>query len=218
MSAVAPILRTRRCMACSREMSIEEFAPLEQKPGSTIDRRRVCKRCIGAVDEKLRAADGPANVSAIARAASVSPTLVRERREALGLPAKGYKRLDDIDALVEMTLAQKPITEISRALGVSTTTVARHQAPLGIREPRGRRRKPLLDSELERMRQMLDDEEVSYPEVARTFGVDVSTVRRHFPGRRWSSESRGAFAAITLAMSLDNRMRALHEEIFHGKA
>ncbi|WP_433673800.1 hypothetical protein [Microbacterium gorillae] len=196
---------TRSCASCKTLRPIEEFEAIDPGHG-TIDRRRICTPCINRVDELLVA--GERNISAIARETGVSTPTIRGRRDALGIGRPAYRRLDDIDALTEMTLANTSMEEIASRLNVEVHTVRRYQQVLGLREKVTDRRVP--EEVLMRAERMLREERTSYLETARTLGVDVDTLRRHFPGLGWTSEDRSTMASVLGHPDL----KRLHLEIF----
>lgn len=196
---------TRSCASCKEHRPLDEFEAIDPGQG-TIDRRRICTPCINRVDELFLA--GERNVSAIARETGVSAPTIRGRRDALGISKPAYRRLDDIDALTEMTLANASMEQIASRLNVEVHTVRRYQQVLGLRERVTDRGVP--EEVLMRAERMLREERTSYLETARTLGVDVDTLRRHFPGLGWTSEDRSTMASVLAHPDL----KRLHLEIF----
>jgi len=197
---------TRTCISCKRTRTLDAFALIDPGAG-TIDRRRVCTVCLTAVDELLRS--GNTNLTDISRRTGVSTPTIRQRRDELGVTGRGYRRLNDIDALTELTLANHDPAVIADQLNVEVHTVRRRQVDLGLREPDARFRRT-DDSVLARAEQMLREERASYSETARTVGVDVDTLRRHFPGLGWTADDFATMASILSTPEL----RRLHVELF----
>lgn len=83
--------------------------------------------------------------------------------------------------------------EIAAENGVDTRTVSRVLHAAGRTEPRRytRRHPPEL---WEKIEAWLREEEGSYAEAARTFGVSASQTSRHFPELGWTREEAGRFA------------------------
>lgn len=201
----------RACLACRATRRLADFAPIDPGAG-TIDRRRVCTPCIERVDAMLTVTDKP-NVSAISREAGVSTKLVRQRREALGLPGAGHRHLADVERLTELSLAPDTTTaEIAIALNVEEYTVRRHQVALGLREPETKHRRADPDA-LVHAERLLRDDRASYQEAARTVGVGIDTIARHFPGLGWTGEDRATMASLLKNPDL----RKLHLEFFRDR-
>lgn len=195
----------RTCTSCKHLRSLGDFALIDPGKG-TIDRRRICTPCIERVDGLLQA--GERNISAINRQTGVSPETIRQRRDELGVERPSHRRLDDIDALVELTLADTPVADIAAQLGVEDYTVRRRQVALGLRESTPRA--PISAERLARAERMLREDQASYLETARTVSVDVDTLRRRFPGLGWTSDDRASMAAVLAKPDL----KRLHEEFF----
>jgi hypothetical protein len=195
---------SRTCASCKKLRPLADFELIDPGKG-TIDRRRICTPCITRVDEMLRA--GERNVSAISRQTGVSHGTIRERRDELGLGGRAYRRLDDIDALTELTLANMEPDVIADHLNVEVHTVRRYQRKLGLREAASRR--ALTSEELERADWMLRVDRASYPETARTLGVDPSVLRLRFPGFEWTRADRSTMTSILQTPEL----RRMHHEI-----
>lgn len=194
----------RTYVTCRRTWRLEAFEPIDPGAG-TIDRRRTCNECLNAVDALLTG--GEQNIAAISRATGVTEKFVRERRRHLGIPARGYRRLDDIDQLTELTLVEGlSAREIASLMDVEAHTVRRRQLQHGLRVRKSR--VPLSDETLARAKQMLMDDEMSYAEAARSLGVDTQTLRRHFPGHGWTRQARSQMAGILK----DPQLRALHQQ------
>lgn len=193
----------RTCTACHRMRALDQFERIDPGQG-TIDRRRICTPCLQSVDDLLRS--GATNISDIHRRTGVSAKVIRARRDLLETTPRPYRRLNDIDALTELTLARKTPAEIAAALNVADHTVRRHQLRLGLRDTDSARAR-VPDEVLVRAGDLLRDEGLSYREVARTVHVDVDTLRRHFPGHGWTSEDRSVMASIVA----DPDLRRLHD-------
>lgn len=214
MVAVSPQSRTivvppgavRTCITCKLTRPLEQFAIIHPGAG-TIDRRRLCAPCIERVDGMLDA--GERNISAIQRATGVSAATIRARRDELGLEGRQYRRLSDIDALTELTLADHDTSAIAARLNVEEHTVRRHQVDLGLREAETKFG-PVSDEQLARAGRMLREERASYRETARTVRADVDTLRRHFPGLGFTAEDKSTIASVLATPDL----RRLHEEFF----
>ncbi|URQ05033.1 DNA binding protein [Arthrobacter phage Iter] len=81
------------------------------------------------------------------------------------------------------------IARLADHFGVSPRTVSNLRRELGLRSPR------LLSPErLARIEAMLDDG-WPFKEIHRTEGVDMETLRKHFPGRQWSKAQAIAHTA-----------------------
>lgn len=52
------------------------------------------------------------------------------------------------------------------------------------------------DDELEHMRVLLEEDKMSYKEVARTMGCSDTAVRTRFPGRGWSKIESGQHGQV----------------------
>ncbi len=198
--------RYRRCTACKLTRLLDQFDQIAQ-PSGTIDRRRLCRHCIAAVDAAVR--DPLTTNAQIIRRFHVSGDIVRERRDLLGAPGRTYRRLTDVDRLTELTLAgQLDTAAIAAELGVEVHTVRRTQITLGLRETQTQFG-PVSDETLEKARRLIVDEKVSYLEAGRTLDVDVSTLRRHFPGHGWQNADRSLMAQVLHSKPL----RELHQEL-----
>lgn len=73
------------------------------------------------------------------------------------------------------------LARLAEHFGVNVTTASRVRRELGL----NRTDHFLTPERLARIEQMLDDG-WSFNEIHRTEGADLSTLRRHFPGRQWS--------------------------------
>lgn len=73
------------------------------------------------------------------------------------------------------------LARLADHFGVNVTTASRVRKELGL----NRRDHFLSPERLARIEAMLDDG-WSFNEIHRTEGADLSTLRRHFPGRQWS--------------------------------
>lgn len=103
-----------------------------------------------------------------------------------------YYRLDPeiADRVVELTRQGHTARQISERLHISQRTVNRLRMKRGI----GRPSLPTMTSEMvARAATMLDDG-ASYAEVARTLGVDLSSIKRRFPGRGWTRQQCGQWS------------------------
>lgn len=99
-----------------------------------------------------------------------------------------YPRLmsrDSVTAQVRrMTAAGMSGREIARTIDIAPSTVFRMRKEA---EVTGRVNRPWQDDELRRAEAHLEDG-CSLSEVARTLGRPLSSVRKKFPGRRWTHQ------------------------------
>ena len=83
-----------------------------------------------------------------------------------------------------MTLAGATLAECAAEVGLSIWGVRDARRRLGIQGPP---RNPLPPDVTERARAMVDDG-CSFAEIARTLAIGEATLRRHFPGRSWTTD------------------------------
>lgn len=85
--------------------------------------------------------------------------------------------------------------EAARLLGVSTRTIVRHRARLGVSQANpGAHARPTPERLAEIAARL--DEGWPVREVERTYGTTWRTVARHFPGRGWTKSEAGRHARL----------------------
>lgn len=106
-------------------------------------------------------------------------------------------RTVDDEELLALHHAGKTANEIAQALGVTTRTVERYRARLGVSVPSPRSAWRVSPEWKARVEALLEDG-TSLAEAARTVGCNDVTMRRHFPGRGWTKEQAGEFGNTAL--------------------
>jgi uncharacterized protein YerC len=122
------------------------------------------------------------------------------------MPTPRKFNLGTLTALVDQGLTTPQIAE---HLGVNKATIARHRRNLGITTVLPR----MTPERRARIEQMLDDG-MPFREIHRTEGADMSTLRKHFPGRQWTTEQTrehvAAVRPIYRKLRRAERMQALN--------
>ena len=127
------------------------------------------------------------------------------RGEHLNLP----KDRDDVEreaAFLELQASGLTAPQIAERLNVTPRTVARWRVRHGLAEPIPVTAGVPASPERLRAAEALLNEGASYQEVGRTLGMTSRTLAHHFPGRGWSRQESGSFAAMVSQMN--RRIRA----------
>jgi DNA-binding NarL/FixJ family response regulator len=98
----------------------------------------------------------------------------------------------DDEKLLQLHDAGMNAAEIAAELGVTTRTVGRHRARLGLSRPAKNGGFRVTPEWKARVEALLDDG-CSIREAARTMECRKETVSRHFPGRGWTYREGGEF-------------------------
>jgi DNA-binding CsgD family transcriptional regulator len=107
--------------------------------------------------------------------------------------ARQQARREEVARLTHLGLSCQ---QIAAAMHVTARTVHRDRAAVGITE---QPYQPFTEAEYRRAEQLLD-EGCSYNEVARTLGRNPRCIRRHFPGRGWTSAQRAEYISLVQRM------------------
>lgn len=92
-------------------------------------------------------------------------------------------KITDLDEFARLYRGGEPVAKLAERYGCNEATVLRTRDRLGL----GLRRPPLDDERRAKIEAALADG-WSHAEIARTVGVDVETLARHYPGTQWRKE------------------------------
>ena len=109
----------------------------------------------------------------------------------MSLPRDDYltRAAERREQVRRMTLQGASTRQIAEALGTSTRTITRTRVKLGISQaplPR------MTDAQKAEALRLLDDG-CSATETARTVGVSIHSILKHFPGRGWTRQQGAAW-------------------------
>lgn len=91
---------------------------------------------------------------------------------------------------------------LAERFGVTENTVTR------LRKATGTVTAPRMTPERRARIEAMLDEGMSFKEIQRTEGADMSTLRKHFPGRNWTPQESSAYTAAL--RELEPRIRAMN--------
>lgn len=205
-------------IAAAREKLHECVGCAVRKPRAGFDgdrhRRRVCRDCFARVDELLLRR---LSVQEVSDRTNLSRTVVKQRRDELGLPSS-HTRLTDLEAAAEaFRLASRDHTEtaavrkVAAEFGVHMRTMRRALVSLGIVEP-GTKLERTAEDTLAWAQRLLSDG-MTYPMAAGVVGVSADVLRERLPGFEVTAEHRRIMAHILTHPEL----RPLHIEFFDIK-
>ncbi|QDK01924.1 helix-turn-helix DNA binding domain protein [Arthrobacter phage Vibaki] len=103
------------------------------------------------------------------------------------MPAPRKVDLTELAALVEQGLTTPQLAE---HFAVTPSTIARNRKRLGISTEC-----PRMTPERRATIEAMIEDGMPFAEIHRTEGADPETLRRHFPGRAWTTEQRAAHLA-----------------------
>ncbi|MBN9214796.1 MAG: hypothetical protein J0J04_08270 [Microbacterium sp.] len=200
---------SRTCAACKSTHPLHRFAIA----ADTGARRRICDICLERVDDLLR---GQASITDVTAETGVSRSTVSARRKELRLPPTvtpmpPARRA----AILALAAAAEDAIEpdrIAAEVGEKTANVRRLLVREGLIVP-AETRGPLTPEQLDQAQALLEDE-APYAEVARTTGIGMKTLARHFPGMGAGTDHK-----VLIAWINSNPARAaLHDELTKGMA
>lgn len=192
----------RTCGTCRKARRPDQF-DVNEDTGAA---RKVCRSCLSTIDSMLTAGNSVTKAVAVTGA---SPTTVTERRRQLGLPSRYQRMSPQVRAAILALAATTDPDQIAAEVGEDPAKVRRLLLREGLVEaaPTG----PIPPELLAQARLLIEDE-APYAEVARTTGISMNALARHFPGKGATRDHKSLVSWI----HMDPTRQALHREITRG--
>ncbi|WP_157831597.1 hypothetical protein [Microbacterium hominis] len=196
------------CAACKRGLPAQRF-PVSPESGA---RRKVCGMCLDSVREAIQ--DGSATLSEIAERTGVSRATVSSVRDELRIVVTRERITpNQRAAAVELAKTTGPganPAEIAAQVDAKPGAIRKLLLKEGLISP-GVSRAPISPERLAMAKAHLDDG-ASYREVARTTGIGIKTLIRHFPDMGADRDNRALLGWINGRPEL----RELYAELNKG--